>query len=177
MNNFGFMIFDFRLKHYPSPASGKKLSLGFTLTEVIIVMGLLAVIAAFGVTINFGAYQSYAFQSERNLLVGLLQKARSQSFNNVCLGSNCTGGQAHGVALRPAGQANKYIIFQGPDYSLRDQSQDELFDANSQINVSGLSEIVFAQLSADANASGVIDLTDGIRNQSIEINNEGGILW
>jgi len=146
---------------------------GFTLIEVIVVMGLLTAIAALVAFANFDSWRGYTFRGERNLLVSILQKARSQSVNNICLGSLalCSDGKPHGVAI----QADKYVIFQGASFATRDAALDENIDAAGNIVHAGISEVVFEQLSGDANAPGDIILSDGVRSATISINNEGRI--
>jgi hypothetical protein len=103
-----------------------------------------------------------------------MQKARSQSENNVCLGSGCTEGKPHGVAF----QSDRYVMFQGLTYASRDTAQDEFVEANPGITrTSAFTEVVFSQLTGDANTSGTIMLADGVRSAQISINYAGRISW
>jgi prepilin-type N-terminal cleavage/methylation domain-containing protein len=147
---------------------------GFTLIEVLVVMGLLAAIAGLVSFANFDSWRGYTFRSERNLLVSVLHKARSQSISNICLGSalTCTDGKPHGVKI----QGDKYIIFQGASFIARDAAFDQNIDAAGTVSHAGISEVVFAQLSGDAvGTAGDIIFDDGIRTVTISINNEGRI--
>lgn len=145
---------------------------GFTLIEIIVVMSLLAVIGALTAFANFDVWRGYTFRGESDLLISLLQKARSQSVNNICLGSSCVEGQPHGVKILP----DKYIIFQGTVYNPSDPLNEE-FDASDTVSHSGMSEVVFSQLSGDVSLAGDIILNeiDGFRSETISINNEGRI--
>ncbi|MCX6759554.1 MAG: prepilin-type N-terminal cleavage/methylation domain-containing protein [Candidatus Nealsonbacteria bacterium] len=155
---------------------------GFTLIEIIVVMSLLAAIGALTAFANFDVWRGYTFRGECDLLISVLQKARSQSVNNICLGSSCTDGRPHGVYI----QSDKYTIFQGSDWDHRDVAIDEDFEANSKVSSasSTISEVVFSQLSGDASfpqSPGLIEgkiilnEIDGFHSETISINNEGRI--
>ena len=144
-----------------------------TLIEVIIVVAIFASLAGLLAVSNADAYREFIFHNEVSTLTTVLAKTRIQSMNNVCLESSCTDGKSHGVALFP----NRYVVFQGLSYATRDISQDEEIEANSRILRSGVSEVVFGQLSGDVNVNGDIHLTDGMRSAVISINNEGRISW
>jgi len=152
----------------PTPKFGVSLQSkrGFTLIEIVVVMGLFAVLAGFGLFLSFDFYRSYAFRAERDMVISILQKARSQALNNI-------RETPHGVHL----QNDSYILFQGSSYAVADHAFDQVVDAAPSISRIGLSEVVFTQLSGGANASGTIDITDGLRTVSISINNAGRISW
>ena len=141
---------------------------GFTFIEIIVVLGIFAILASVGLFVSFDFYRSYAFRSERNIVISILQKARAQALNNI-------NQEPHGVKFL----SNSYVIFQGADYEdlLRDTSFDEAIDAANSVAHSGLDEVVFEQLSGDASASGEIILSDGVRTVGISINNEGRTSW
>src|SRR5438105_2008049 len=102
----------------------KKNTAGFTLIEIIIAIAILAIILTLGLFISFDFYKSYAFRSEKNIIVSVLQKARGQALNNI--------NQArHGVSF----QSGQYIIFeckfatpQCTDYTGADTSKDILIN-------------------------------------------------
>ena len=149
---------------------------GFTLIEVVTVMGLLALIAALTAVTNVDAYRGYIFRNERNLAISALQRARSQAISNVCLGT-CTDGKPHGVHF----EAGKYVIFQGSSYGL-DSAYDEVLAGSSNVSINIPSfDAVFTQLSGEAvtNPPGAfITLYDAVGHSSaIRINSEGQIAW
>lgn len=161
---------------------------GFTLIEVIVVVSMLMAIGALVVFINFNTWRGYAFRGECDLLTSVLQKARNQSINNICLGSGCIDGRPHGVAIRPPDRPNKYVIFQGNSYTdpAHDFSLDEVFDSNENMNIQGIGEVVFSQLSGEASfpqnpglpeGNIILNETNGFHSETISINNEGRISW
>jgi prepilin-type N-terminal cleavage/methylation domain-containing protein len=56
---------------------------GFTLIEVLIAIAILVVVFSLGLFISFDFYKSFSAQSEKEVIVSMLQKARSLSMNNI----------------------------------------------------------------------------------------------
>ncbi len=83
---------------------------GFTLIEIIIVVAILAVIIAFGMTVDFNSFLGDTFLTEQAKIVSILERARSHAMANmyesnygVCYtapnyivfkGSTCTAGES-----------------------------------------------------------------------------------
>lgn len=150
---------------------------GFTLIEVLIVLGIFSVLGGIGVFASLDTYRGYAFRSERDTLVSLLAKARSESMSNICLGAGCVGGKTHGVLVT----ADEYILFQGISSTMRNQDVDErvpIVYRGLMVASSSLVEVVFSQLSGDVAATGTITLIDAVgHNSVIGISQEGRISW
>ncbi len=81
---------------------------GFTLIEILISVAILSIIIGLGLFISFDFYKSYSFRSEESTIVSILQKARSQSMNNI----NQT---RHGVHFA---SPLRYILFECPSGTL-----------------------------------------------------------
>ncbi len=143
----------------------EKNSAGFTLIEVLVSMGILAMLGTLGLVFGLDFYRAYAFNSERDLAVGILQKARSRSLANI----NQT---THGVCII----GSKYILFEGALNCDPNNSANEVYDANPGVSNSGL-QIVFQQLSGRPNSVGSVTLTSGVRSSVININAEGMVEW
>lgn len=148
-----------------STRNSRKLLTGFTLLEVMIVIAIVGVLAGFGLFVSMGFYKSYSFNSERNLVVSILEKARNQAVDNF-------NQSAFGVRF----EAGRYIIFQGTAYVNGDPN-NEILNAQPAITNNGPLEIVFSQLSGETATPGSITITDGTRSSAITVNNEGGIDW
>ena len=133
--------------------------------EILVVTGILAVLGTFGYLVTVDFYKSYAFNAERDTIVAILQKARSRSLANI-------NESAHGVHFDPA----QYVIFQGDAYG-SGAPFNQALPASFGITHSGVIDVVFAQLSGNANLSGNLILSDGKRSETISINNEGRINW
>jgi len=140
---------------------------GFTLLEILVVFGILMILTSFGLFLSMDFFRGYTFNYEKNILIGVLQKARSESMANI--------NQApHGFYW----DGDNYIIFQGEDYSTRDASFDEVFPASKNISISGVPSagVVFEQLSGDSSPFDII-ISDNIKSATISINKEGRINW
>ncbi len=151
---------------------------GFTLIEVLVVIGILIFLTGLTALMSLDSYRGYSFRSQRDNVISVLQKARGQAMNNVCLGSSsdCSGGRPHGVHF----SSGQYIIFQGN--SLADTAED---DQDQKINADyplifspATPEVVFKQLSGDASSPLTITVSDDYgHNSEISINSEGRISW
>ena len=140
---------------------------GFTLIEILVVIGILVILSSLGLLVSLDFYRSYAFNSERDLLVAALQKARSQSMANI-------NQSAHGVQVNSGAE---YVIFEGSAYSAGNAANFSM-PADPSVSSSGDSEIVFEQLSGKVAAQKQVTLTDPKgRSAQITINPEGGIEW
>jgi Tfp pilus assembly protein FimT len=166
------MILDFGFKNLSANQKGEA---GFSLIEILVVMGMLTIIGALGLFMSMDSYRSYAFRNERNIVVSALQRARSQAVSNVCMGATCTDGKPHGVHV----VTGQYVIFQGASYATRDAGYDQVINANTpNVSISGLSEVVFAQLSGEVATPGSITVGDNVGHSSvITINSVGQVVW
>jgi prepilin-type N-terminal cleavage/methylation domain-containing protein len=151
---------------------------GFTLIEVVIVIGLIVIIAAFTLVVSLDDYRGYGFRNERDVVVAVLQKARSQAINNMCFGDSCTDGVPHGVYF---GTPGKYVIFQGAGYNPTDEWNEVIVAENNAVSVSGMDRVTFDRLSGDATIfppASTLVFTDERGKESIfTIEDNGRISW
>ncbi len=149
----------------------------FTLLEILVVMGLVLMVVAFGLIVSFDDYRGFTFRNERDIVVNVIQKARGQAINNMCFGTGCTDGKPHGVYFGTPGQ---YTIFQGTTYATRDTAVDEIIKAKSGAAIlSGMTSVVFNRLRADTLTTGGSTLTVSQqgRDSVITIEEEGRVWW
>ena len=140
--------------------------------EIIVVMSLFVIIAGLGLFVSMDTYRGFMFRSERDVVVSLLHKARSQALNNMCFGT-CTGGKPHGVHFA----AGQYTIFQGYTYAGRDVAVDEItVSQNLAATVSPLVDIVFSPLAATTTGA-TFTVTQGSNTSVITVGAEGQIQW
>ena len=148
---------------------------GLSLIEIVVVIGLLTAIAGLSMLVSIDTYRSYLFRGERDKVVQALQKARSRAIHNICFGAGCSNGRPHGVNIDSS--TGTVTNFQGTSVSELPSVNDP-FSLNDGITISGLSDVVFSQLSGDAAPEGNITITDEVGHISvISINSEGQILW
>lgn len=140
-------------------------SRGFTLFEILIVMGMLVLLATLGLFISMDVYRGNSLSTERDIIISVLQKARSRAINNI-------NEVSHGVRFDP----DEYVIFEGTSCTV---AGDEFEKSKSVANTGGC--VVFNQLtgSRDTINSTVNSLTiSGQGYKSIiTINDEGRISW
>lgn len=152
--------------------------------EVTIVMGLLAIVGSLGLFISMESLRGGSFRNDRDAVVSSLQRARSLAINNMCFGSGCTDGKAHGVYFKP--DMNGVIIFQtDPEVAnyTADPMADEFIEFDSAATkVTAEKTIIFNRLNAKLLPAGTsdIDVTltgDVGRTSTIKVNSEGRIDW
>ena len=158
---------------------------GFTFIELLISVAILAIILSLGLFIGFDFYKTFSFHSEKNTIVSVLQKARSQSLNNI----NQT---RHGVRFENS-SGLKYIIFecdsvnpQCDSYAEANIAKNILIDSSYGISINSPTlpfDVVFEQLNGDCiisstfNCSDVISINSESQSYNININNRGRIDW
>jgi Tfp pilus assembly protein FimT len=157
---------------------------GFSVLEMTIVMGLLALVGALGLAMTMDSMRGGAFRNSRDSALSALQRARSLSLNSICQGTACVDGKSHGVYFSPA--ARGVVIFQITqgliDYSQCDMPVNEFVEFDSGTVVAGATTtIIFNRLDgtlAGGATSTSVTLTDDAgRNSTIEVNFEGRIDW
>ena len=145
---------------------------GFTLIEVAIVLGLIGVIAAFGVAMSFSSLSSTNVTQERDLFVTLLlQGTRAAAIANM-------EETDHGVQIDNIN--HRYILFNGTSYDKNAASNRFVPYTSGTITVTntGGDTVVFEQLSGDVmTGAGVITITNGNAVQEITIRDSGQIDW
>ena len=137
----------------------------FTLTEILVVLALLGVLATFTLFISLDYYRSATLRSERDTVVTILEKARSQSMNNI-------DQSPHGLHIT----TSSYILFEGSTWASRAQALDISFPVSGGVTATG-NDIIFSQLSG-ATTAATIYLTDLNGKQlPVSVNTEDAIDW
>src|SRR3989344_1363949 len=134
---------------------------GMTLIEILLVVGILGLILAFGMTVNFSAFTTGTLQGEESKIVSALERARSHAMANM---NQTTYGVCYNVG--------NYVIFQGDTCP---GTGSELISANTNIaEHSGTvyPTFVFDQLSGnEITSEDTIIIEDDIKTETITINN------
>ncbi|MGC9602178.1 MAG: prepilin-type N-terminal cleavage/methylation domain-containing protein [Minisyncoccia bacterium] len=147
---------------------------GFTLIEVLVVLGMFALVGGCSLVIGMESYRSGSLADDQASLVSALQEARSQAISAVCIGSACTAGMPHGVHIT----RKQLVIFQGAIYNVNDDTNDYIPLQDAALATSGLNDVVFAEYSGDANPPGDIVMSDGAeRVATTSIGADGQIVW
>jgi prepilin-type N-terminal cleavage/methylation domain-containing protein len=141
---------------------------GFTLTEILIVVGLITMIGIIVPIFNSNTLHKESFEAEIEKITDLLFKARHNSQNNI-------NQSKHGVFIQNEG----YTLFEGNSFALS-EPQNNIFIKSEypiQIATTSIVEIIFNESSAEVTNKGEIMVTDKFTNKvvSIKINHEGQI--
>ena len=144
---------------------------GFSLIEILVVIGMLAIVGSFGLFLSMESFQHSIFKNDRDLLIDALYKARAQSVNNMCFGT-CSGGQPHGVHIGNGA----YTVFQGLSYTAGDP-QNEVTAANPGTTVTGATDIVFDRISGITTPVTLTVTSVNGQTSTISVRTEGGIGW
>lgn len=143
------------------PSGGENLQSGFTLIEMLIVIGIFLIIFSVGFPIGLDFYLDYQFESEFNLLNSSLQYARNLAMVNH-------NESDHGLYL----DNQNFVIFQGSSFASRVSSQDKTYPRTSVVAITGPSELIFSALSGET-ASSTYTLNDGRKTRNLYVNSEG----
>ena len=137
---------------------------GLTLVELLIVIGILVllIITSTPMAINF--YKTRTMDVSLNSIVQTLRRAQLKAMS-------LEGDSSFGVYLT----SEKWVLFKGNSYLVRDVAYDEVFDLPKNLQLSGLSEIVFSKLRGAPSDTGNIILTIDNRTETININEVGRI--
>ncbi len=139
----------------------------------MIVAAILAMIAGFGLFAGLDAYRGLSLRSERELIIGLLRKARSQAMNNI----DQTGHGVHydaGTGCRSRHPC--YVLFEGSRFDPGGAGNVEIeAGRGAGIGWPG-SDPVFKQLDGSAETARISLVARG-GSTLITINYEGRIDW
>ncbi len=138
---------------------------GFTLLEMLVVMGVVSVLFAMSAIAGIDTIARSTVASERDLLVSLLETARMQALANI-------HESPHGVHVSAA----TFVVFEGASFDPSDPLNRSV-PRETAVSVSGSDDIIFEQLSGDVTDEGVMTLSDSQSSMSIDINDNGRIEW
>lgn len=136
--------------------------------EVLLTMALLAILAGFSMPV---AYQ-WLHYNEADIAAATI----AQNLRRAQALSRANDGDASwGVAVDPSDN-DQIILFQGSSYATRTTAFDEAFDLSPIITVSGVSEVVFDQLTGETADTGTITLTTvNSQTRAITVNAYGAV--
>lgn len=140
---------------------------GFTLIEIVVVMAIFTVLIGLGLFMSIDSYRGFAFRSEQDTIVSVLEKARSRAVNNYYQ-------SPWGVCYL----APNYLIFKG---STCTAVNSDAIPANAGVAAASnfattFPTVVFSQL-AGTSTGGTITVTQNARTSTVQINYEGTIIW
>ncbi len=147
---------------------------GFTIIELLVVIGIFAILATLGLFYSMDFYRTYAASSDQNTLLSTLIKARARSVANISQ-------HQHGVCLDLTNK--KYYMFQGNGPSLVYSPTASVESVPGGEPAPGscpaANQIVFDQISGNTACSPecTFTLNSFSQTKTIKINSQGAILW
>ncbi len=136
----------------------------FTLIEIVVVLAIFSVLILSGLFMSMDTLRGTLHRSERDVVVSLLQKARSRALANM---HQSPWGVCY---IEPS-----YIVFRGT-LCAPELPTNEPVPASSANPGVFSSPIVFSQLSATTTGGTVTLVQDG-RTSVVTVNAEGAIDW
>jgi len=142
---------------------GKK-SMGFTMVELVMVVAILALLMVVSLPAAINFYKTRQLDVHEQGIVQVLRRAQLKAMA-------VERDSAFGVFVA----SNQYVLFVGDSYAGRDSIYDEVFELPDNIEVSGLSEIVFSKLDGITADTGTINLVIDSSSGAISINEMGRV--
>jgi len=137
---------------------------GLTLSEILIVVAIIAILISFTLPLGLDFYRSQQLETQSQGVIQALRRAQLKAMS-------VEDDSRFGVYLTN----DNYTLFKGSSYLTRDVNFDEVFDLPMIINVSGLTEVVFFKLEGKPNVTGNIILSGDSDSRTININEMGRI--
>ena len=146
---------------------------GFSIIEIVVVLGIISLLLVAGLFISADSFESYYFISEEKLVSSLLRTARSRAVNNL-------SGTSHGLFIGES----EFVLFQGESFDYK-SSTNEPFLRNKAVEISSDFEdedrqsfVIFQNLTGRLISNeGTIYLTALRHSSTVEIESEGRINW
>lgn len=138
---------------------------GFTLIEILLVIGIFGVLISFILPLSLTFYKSQQLEVQAQSIVQILRSAQLKSMATE-------SDSSFGVYFT----SGSYTLFKGNSYLTRDENYDEIFDLPKIVNVSGTLEIVFLKLEGTPKVQpAYIILNTDSDTRKIDINEVGRI--
>lgn len=139
----------------------------FTLVEILLIMALIALIAAFSVPL-FNTFQTGSdIKVAADIVAQSLKRAESLAES----GENDSNWGVH-IAT------GTITVFNGNTYATRDTTFDDLFTISTDITATGLTDIVYTKFTGEPQSTGNIVLTaDSGEVWTINLNSKGTVSY
>lgn len=142
----------------------QKHQFGFTLIEVILAVSLLIIIGGFSLVFSSNFLLQNAAANTRDQFLGELRKAQIYALGG-------RENSAWGVQY----SSNVITLFKGNSYASRDSAFDEVYESNENIQVTGLTEVVFSRMTGLPNTTGTITISGTSVTKTVTIGEQGVI--
>ncbi len=135
---------------------------GFTLVEIVVGLGILALLLAAGWIFSFTYLRNQQVRAAADTVYNELRRAQTEAHAQ-------TDDTSHGVAVF----SDRVVRFEGETYATRDQAQDVETMFAGSVTVSGISEFVFPVASITPTTAGTATLSGDTLAMDITISAYG----
>lgn len=108
---------------------------GLTLLEILIVVGIIAVLTSLSLPLGLDFYRSQQLEAQSQEIVQTLRRAQLKAMS-------VEDDSSFGVYFTD----DNYTLFKGGSYTTRETQHDEVFNLPLILTLNGLSEVVFSKL-------------------------------
>jgi len=137
---------------------------GFTMVELLLVIGLTIVVGSMSAIFYSRFLIQTAVLNAVDQVAGQMRKAQTYAMAGKQNGN-------WGVSFT----APTLILYSGDSYALRNSVFDEEFRVNSNVSISGLTDVNFGRMTGLPGAAAVIVGSGGNNSQTISINSQGTV--
>jgi prepilin-type N-terminal cleavage/methylation domain-containing protein len=137
---------------------------GFTLVELLLVMGIFVVIMGFTAPVALDFLTRTDLSTSRDQAKSAIRRAFQRARSSE-------GDSAWGVRVQPS----KITIYKGNNFATRDQAYDEVSSISPTINFSGITDISFQKMSGTPSTTGNLSLSSSAGTRTLSINSEGRV--
>ncbi len=137
---------------------------GFTIIELLLVMGLITIVAAITAPVGISFYKAQLISDVSENVTDSLRRAQAYA-------TGSRNDSSYGVQILP----NEYVLFEGSSYASRVVSEDEIFYYPETVIITGFDEIIFSKVSGEPSEVGTLTFTLGNRIKYVELTPAGNI--
>lgn len=139
---------------------------GFSLLEVLLSIAVVAILAGLSLPV------ARTMLTKNDLDIATV--TATQTLRRAQILSQAVDGDiSWGVKV----QSGSITLFKGTSYSTRDSNFDEVFDNPTTINISGITEVVYAKFTGLPQTTGVAILATADDSKTVTINEKGTISY
>lgn len=135
---------------------------GFTLIEFLIVIALITILG----TLSTGFYSRFYNQNAVSTVTDEITQELRKAQVYAMMGKQNGNWGVHN-------NTSSIILFQGSTFATRNTAFDESSPVNTNISITGLTDIIFSRMTGTPSAIPAITIANGNNIRTITINNQG----
>ena len=135
---------------------------GFTLIEIIVVMGLFSVISFMTIPTSINQYKRYVAKESALNIMHFLRISQNNAKVRLF-------GMPSGFKILP----DSFVVFSGESYVSRFLDVDEVYALPGSVSVEGMQEVIFDEITGIPSTSGIIEVISGGYSYDIYISDNG----